>query len=545
MTDQGFDARRTEDRRSEQFRDRWSSFDESAGIVELSERLSPDELREYELFGSYDDEFLEQISPDVSVARWKSGAVLFEEGSYIDVAFFLVSGEVQIAVDTLRGLAGPIFDLQRTVMDASIVDRQVETRPITPPPAPDLSGREITYLASTDNNAATGDVLALGAGEVFGEIGALSGWPQSVTAMTARETVLVQIRLPALRALKRHSPALKDRLDEVYRERTLATQLELTPMLSECSAIFLDALREVVQLVSLNPGETAATAGEVVDCFYIVRSGFLKLMEPMGAGNVVSTYLSKGMTLGEVELLLRPEARWQFTAVAVGYVELLEIPREAFDSLVQSHPGVEEALWRSGAARLEEAALSRVDIAHSEFTEATVETGLVQGNSILAIDLNRCTRCDDCVRGCAATHGGRPRFVREGNKIDNLLVAKSCYHCRDPVCLVGCPTGAIRRAGVGELVIIEEKVCIGCSTCANNCPYDAIVMHETGETWSEDMVPTSLRGRERRVASKCDLCHDKGHEPACVTSCPHGCAFRVGSIEQFESLIERPESDSQ
>jgi Fe-S-cluster-containing dehydrogenase component len=143
------------------------------------------------------------------------------------------------------------------------------------------------------------------------------------------------------------------------------------------------------------------------------------------------------------------------------------------------------------------------------------------------------------VRACAATHDGRPRFVREGNKYKNLLIAKSCYHCRDPVCLVGCPTGAIHRAGATDVVEITEEVCIGCSTCANNCPYDAIVMHETDEQWPADMIPTGLRGKDRRLASKCDLCLDTGHGPACVSNCPQGCAFRVGSVEEFQALLSR------
>jgi Fe-S-cluster-containing dehydrogenase component len=39
------------------------------------------------------------------------------------------------------------------------------------------------------------------------------------------------------------------------------------------------------------------------------------------------------------------------------------------------------------------------------------------------------------------------------------------------------PTGAIRRASVGDVVEIIDNLCIGCKACANNCPYDAIVMN--------------------------------------------------------------------
>ena len=42
----------------------------------------------------------------------------------------------------------------------------------------------------------------------------------------------------------------------------------------------------------------------------------------------------------------------------------------------------------------------------------------------------------------------------------------SCMHCADPVCMIGCPTGAIGRdAGSGN-ILINDETCIGCSTCA-------------------------------------------------------------------------------
>ena len=44
------------------------------------------------VFEGFKDQILETISLDVSVAVWREGAVFFEEGSYVDVAFFLVKG---------------------------------------------------------------------------------------------------------------------------------------------------------------------------------------------------------------------------------------------------------------------------------------------------------------------------------------------------------------------------------------------------------------------------------------------------------------------
>ncbi len=547
------DLSKTTMRRYEQYRDRWSSYGSTTGIVALSDRLSAAELRAFEIFEGYDDAFLERISPDVSVVSWRENAMLFEQGSYLDLAFFVVEGSVQIFLDL--GVAGPpepIFDPTRTaaisrVAAAASSDRTTAIPTLTtaavprgPGPGTSVSeSHEITLLATMDFDLPRGQKVHLGPGEIFGEIGALSGWPQSVTARTETPCRLVQIRLPALRLMKRRSAELKKRIDEIYRERALLTQLRSTPLLRGCGERQLESLRRTVKLVSCDPDEVIVRQGEDAGALFLVRSGFIKLSQEYGAGDLIVSYLSKGMILGEIELLVEGLEGWQSTATSVEYAELVEIPGAVVRQLLEESPQLEEPLWRSVITRIKEVNESRRDIGHAAFTQEALERGLVQGNSMLVIDLDQCTRCDDCVRACAETHEGRPRFVREGDRVDNLLIAKSCYHCRDPVCLIGCPTGAIHRAGVAEVVAIDDEVCIGCATCANNCPYDAIVMHDTGSSWPDDMVPAGLRGLPRQVASKCDLCRDTGHDPACVSNCPQACAFRVGSIDEIQSLLDR------
>lgn len=549
---------KTSMRRVEQYRDRWSSYGSHTGILAVSDKPSPEELREFEIFQDYDDSFLERISPDVSVVLWRGDVVLFEQGTYLDLAFFIADGEVEVHLEGVGDPMGaPIFDTSRTMM------ARVAPAPEAPEsPFAGMGGsgdtmkvtgstgaartnaartasrlHEITFLATMDFDLPRGSGARLGKGELFGEIGAMSGWPQSVTARTAGDCRLVQIRIPALRAMKRRSRALKDRIDQLYRQRALHAQLQSTPLFRGLNDFYIEALKEVVELISLEPGEVLVREGETVDAIYLVRSGFIKLSQHFGEGEMILSYLSKGMTLGEAEALIEGLGRFEATATSVEYAELVKIPTEVFWNTVRAAPEVEETLWESATLRIREMGYSRRNPTHSEFTQVALDTGLVQGNSILVIDLDSCTRCDDCVRACAATHDDRPRFVREGTKLDNLLIARSCYHCRDPVCLVGCPTGAIHRSGAGAVVDITDEICIGCGTCANNCPYDAIVMHDTGEKWADDMLPASLRDQPRQVASKCDLCEDTGHGPACVSGCPQGCAFRVGSLEELQGLM--------
>ena len=169
------------------------------------------------------------------------------------------------------------------------------------------------------------------------------------------------------------------------------------------------------------------------------------------------------MTFGEIELLVDGVDGWEFTVSSVGYSELVKISHDDLARTLDGNPEIEAELWGQVVARLKEAGASRRNPEQAQFLQFSLDNGLVEGSSILAIDLSICTRCDDCVRACADTHGGRPRFVREGDRYENLLIAKSCYHCRDPVCLIGCPTGAIRRANIGDVVEIADEICIGCS----------------------------------------------------------------------------------
>ena len=529
------------------FEDRWASNNAEQGILDFSGPLSVSALKRYALFQSFPDKLIEKILPDVSVATWKAGTVLFEEGSFLDLAFHVVEGQVDIFIPSHEAAPPPTFDETRFMTSAP-------GDGAAGPAAGDAythrarqagRGGDVTFLASMDFDLPRGERVALGPGDFFGEIGALNGWPQSATARTATTCTLVQIRTPALRQLRQRSEAFRERLDALYRARTLLAQLRTTPLLRGCESRTVEALKDRVELVSCEPGETVCTAGADVDALYLVRSGFLKVMQPPAEGNgptsaeaVTLTYLSKGMTFGETELLIERLGGWRHTITSVGYSELVRIRRSDVEAVLRQHPDVERRLWEAAVARIKETGHARQDPTRSHLVDFSLMKGLVQGSSILVMDLSVCTRCDDCVRGCESTHGGRPRFVREGEKYDHLLVARSCYHCEDPVCMIGCPTGAIRRAGTGLVVEIDDDLCIGCGNCAEKCPYDAIVMHDTGTAWPET-APAPRAGRPRQVASKCDLCHTSSQGPACVTSCPHGCAYRVGTLDEFQDLLDQ------
>ena len=148
-----------------------------------------------------------------------------------------------------------------------------------------------------------------------------------------------------------------------------------------------------------------------------------------------------------------------------------------------------------------------------------LEQELMQGQNLLLLDLNKCTRCDECVKACVATHDdGVTRLMRDGLRFENFLVATSCRACMDPLCMTRCPVGSIRRKDTLDIVI--EDWCIGCGNCATDCPYGNINVVQI------DIAAGRQKAEPRPKAVVCDLCAEFP-EPNCVRACPHDAAIRV------------------
>ena len=163
------------------------------------------------------------------------------------------------------------------------------------------------------------------------------------------------------------------------------------------------------------------------------------------------TYLRKGDYVGEIGLLLGEP--WPMSLTALEHVELVRIGREDFNRALDASPRIKDELQAVVVDRLKERGFALRNPRAVESLAIAMDTGVIHGESVLLIDLNTCTKCDDCVRACADTHGGTPRFVREGIRVSHYSVPTACYQCTDPVCMIGCPTGAISRP-LGTLQVL-------------------------------------------------------------------------------------------
>ena len=326
----------------------------------------------------------------------------------------------------------------------------------------------------------------------------------------------------------------KAQLDEKYRQRALDTHLRSVPIFDGITDDFRRQLATRTELVRFEPGQIIFRQGDPAESFYLVRIGFVKVTKSFPGGDLVVAYQARGSYFGEIGLL-EDDGRRIATCTAIDHVELVKIGAEEFRDMLQRFPQVAQRLAEAARER-KESNQARAETARVPIDEF-LSQGLMEAQNLLLIDLERCTRCDLCVRACADTHDGVTRLVRDGLRYDKYLVATSCRSCRDPLCMVGCPVGSIRRRASLEIVI--EDWCIGCGLCAESCPYGNINMHPfTLET--DDPESGQKKAVVREKATTCDLSADY-REPACVYACPHNAAMRVNPNQFFgEKLGLRP-----
>jgi CRP-like cAMP-binding protein len=373
-------------------------------------------------------------------------------------------------------------------------------------------------------------VAELGPGELFGEMTCMSFHPRSATVRAKTEVVVLEMLRNVLDVLQKNK-TFRAELDRKYRQRALETHLLSVPVFASMPKDFIGYLRDRVELIRYSPGEAIVRQGETADAFYLIRLGFVKVTERHPGGDIVLAYLGRGGYFGEMGLLgggVRTA-----TCTALDHVDLVRIAGEDFNLMLSRFPDIR--------ARLEQVARDRAEM-NRQRVRATehvpiadfLTQGLMEAQSLLVLDLEKCTRCDQCVRACADAHDGVTRLVREGLRFDKYLVATSCRSCRDPLCMVGCPVGSIRRRNSMEIII--EDWCIGCGLCVRNCPYGNLNLHPFEVKIPDPAQPTRMIATTKKKATGCDLCMEHA-EPSCVYACPHDAAHRVEPLAFFGTMF--------
>ncbi|HMH52334.1 MAG TPA: 4Fe-4S dicluster domain-containing protein [Candidatus Acidoferrum sp.] len=148
------------------------------------------------------------------------------------------------------------------------------------------------------------------------------------------------------------------------------------------------------------------------------------------------------------------------------------------------------------------------------------------------IDQRKCIGCHACTVACKEENRvplGAFRtwvkYVERGHYPDTrrYFAVLRCNHCDDAPCVTICPTVALYRRPDG-IVDFDGDRCIGCKSCMQGCPYDALYIDPDTNT-----------------AAKCHYCAHRvevGLEPACVVVCPER-AIIAGDLDDPSAPIAR------
>ena len=130
------------------------------------------------------------------------------------------------------------------------------------------------------------------------------------------------------------------------------------------------------------------------------------------------------------------------------------------------------------------------------------------------LESDSCIGCHACTVACKSEHDvpiGVNRtwvkYIETGSfpQAERHFSVMRCNQCDDAPCMDICPTSALFRAPNG-VVDFNDDNCIGCKSCMNACPYDALYINP-----------------ETNTAHKCNFCNHRievGLMPSCVVVCP-------------------------
>lgn len=413
-------------------------------------------------------------------------------------------------------------------------------------------------------------VRMLGAGEILGEMSVLSGNPRLAEVACVEEGQALKIVRDELLRFLDAAPAVKSRIDADYRQRSLSSALRRLEVFSQVDDLSIKVLSEKVELVTKHKNETIFNSGDEADAFYLVRDGFVKMSRELagdeggffdsrfdksasellrrgGVKEYTLAYLGPGAYFGERALFADRKRVGKMTAVT--RVELVSISKADFTDLMRRHPLVAQSLREKSEERYAQTASTR-DIASQDVLSWVESHDILGADQVLILDLDKCVRCLHCIKACAKLHGGVSRITHNGIRYRNILIPTSCRHCREPTCMIGCPTGAIQRDKNGE--VFHTDACIGCGNCARKCPFgniSIVSLKETGRIpgaggldWIASLKTSGGAGttapakpKTRKRAVKCDLCKGFSHM-GCQHNCPSGAIMTIKPSEYFARL---------
>lgn len=185
-------------------------------------------------------------------------------------------------------------------------------------------------------------------GEVFGEIGLLTGAPRTVTVRASGPVEVLRLDAAAFVDLVTHEPRVRHHLELHARQRLLRGFLRVHSRFGELPPDVLADLLAALEPVQVSAGDVVVRQGDPPGGLYVVEEGRLRAQRAGPDGPEDLAYLRRGDVFGERALFTgQPRAA---SVEAVSDARLLRLDHEDYRRLLARHAALRDAVGELVAA---------------------------------------------------------------------------------------------------------------------------------------------------------------------------------------------------
>lgn len=261
----------------------------------------PDSLPPIPLFSHLSEEAFVTVLGSLRLRRFGHGEPIIREGEIADSFFMLAEGEVTVS----RAFGGPETLLAR-----------------------------------------------LHRGAVFGEMALVSRTPRVATVRAHGDVDVLELDRADLESHAGQLESVQQALRKFTRGRFLANLAATSPLFEPLARPDRRSLMGRFRPQRVFPGDIVIEEGERGRGLYLILSGQMTVSVKRDAAPVELARLGSGEVFGEISLLTSAPTTASVIAESVG--ELLFLPREDFDEVLQTYPAVAATLRAMSSERLEE-----------------------------------------------------------------------------------------------------------------------------------------------------------------------------------------------
>jgi CRP-like cAMP-binding protein len=208
--------------------------------------------------------WLEKYPGALALRRFREGEVVVREGEPGWTAFYVLTAEDSRTLCAERLRTAP--EAERPALEEELAALRPAEQ--TDPESPVLQVR----LRAPDPAGADRLVAGLREGDLFGEMSALYQARRTATVVASRPCYLLEMLGNILETLQR-DPALRGRMEAVYRQQVIEQQVRRLGPFGECSDEEFRRLSPRLELLRVEPEAALFEEHQRPDAVYVIRQG--------------------------------------------------------------------------------------------------------------------------------------------------------------------------------------------------------------------------------------------------------------------------------